>query len=80
MIDRVLSVRSGAYRASLVTHASQVTTDSFEPLGSVSAEFPEDMGHIGLNYFRRTLEPLRHSPPGYVLEVLSLDIEENRPG
>lgn len=73
MIDRVLRVRAGAFGASPAAPATAVADGSHDGLGSVFADLPSDTGHFGLNYFQHTLNPLRHVPPEYVLEITSGD-------
>ncbi|WP_043732562.1 hypothetical protein [Nocardia asiatica] len=49
-----------------------------EQLGPVFYDVPDDTGHWGLRYFEHTLNPLRHAPPGYVLEITTGDFNEDR--
>lgn len=77
MIDRVLRVRSGQFSA--VSTASVTALDGgHDRLGRVFSQVPSDTGHWGEKYFEHVLAPLRHTPPGYVLEVITGDVDESR--
>ncbi|MEV4238933.1 hypothetical protein AB0J47_27575 [Nocardia sp. NPDC049737] len=77
MIDRVLSARSGQFSAVSTSVASE-HYGNHDQLGPVFGDVPDDTGHWGLRYFEHTLNPLRHTPPGYVLEITTGDFNEDR--
>ncbi|TLH58190.1 hypothetical protein C1S80_21190 [Mycolicibacterium aubagnense] len=68
MIDRVLQARLGQFNA-MPNAVSGILGGSHDRLGSVFSEFPDD--HWGTPYFEQVLNPLRHTPPSYVLELVS---------
>jgi hypothetical protein len=77
MIDRVLQARAGAFGApTIATNSSRL--GDHDRLGPIFGDLPDDAGHWGLSYFEHTLDPLRHAPPGYVLEITSGDFDEDR--
>lgn len=78
MIDRVLRVRAGAFGSAPAIAASPPRSGNHDRLGPIFNDFPADTGHWGLNYFAQTLDPLRHAPPGYVLEIMSGDFDAER--
>lgn len=75
MIDRVLRARAGAFGEAPTIAASAVNDGDHDRLGPVFGDLPDDAGHWGLNYFEHTLSPLRHAPPGYVLEIEAGDYD-----
>ncbi|MFJ1458685.1 hypothetical protein [Nocardia sp. N2S4-5] len=77
MIDRVLRTRSGQFSAVSATVESDRYGDH-DQLGPVFGDVPDDTGHWGLRYFEHTLNPLRHTPPGYVLEITAGNFNEDR--
>lgn len=76
MIDRVLRVRAGAFQSSPVISPRSVRNGARDRLGSIFPDLPDDFGHFDLNFFHHVLDPLRHAPPDYVLEVMSGDFDE----
>ena len=77
MVDRVLRARAGTFSGVSTTPANALHAGDHDRLGPVFGDLPGDTGHWGLNYFEHTLNPLRHAPPGYVLEVTSGDLDED---
>ncbi|MGW4330338.1 hypothetical protein ACWEKR_31165 [Nocardia sp. NPDC004573] len=77
MIDRVLRARSEQFSA-VSTSVVSAHYGGHDQLGSVFCDVPDDTGHWGLRYFEHTLNPLRHAPPGYVLEITAGDFNEDR--
>lgn len=78
MIDRVLRARAGAFGAAPAIAASSPRSGSHDRLGPVFNAVPADVGHWGLNYLDHSLAPLRHAPPGYVIEIMSGDFDVER--
>jgi hypothetical protein len=78
MIDRVLRARAGAFGAAPTIAASPPRSGDHDRLGPIFNDFPADTGHWGLNYFDHTLAPLRHAPPGYVIEIMSGNFDVER--
>lgn len=58
--------------------ASPPSSGEHDQLGPIFNDLPADTGHWGLNYFDHTLAPLRHAPPGYVIEIMSDDFHVER--
>jgi hypothetical protein len=75
MIDRVLKVREGQFSAVSAPARTVLRVGGHDQLGPVFQELPADTGHWGVPYFEHMLNPLRHSPPGYVLELDSGDFD-----
>ncbi len=78
MIDRVLSARAGAFGEAATIAPNPLRNGNYDRLGPVFGDLPSDAGHFGVNYFERTLNPLRQAPPGYVLEVMSGDYDADQ--
>lgn len=78
MIDRVLRARAGAFGAAPTMAANPPRFGDYDRLGVIFGDLPDDAGHWSRNYFEHTLDPLRHTPPGYVLEITSGDFDEYR--
>ncbi|WP_396910156.1 hypothetical protein [Mycolicibacterium sp.] len=78
MIDRVLRVRMGQFGAVSAPGLTAARDSSHDRLGPVFSELPTDTGHWNEPYFGHVLNPLRHVPPGYVLEIESgeFDVDE----
>lgn len=68
MIDRVLRVRAAQFSA-ISSPEANVRDGDHDRLGPVFSNLPGDTGHWGLNYLQHTLNPLRQTPPAYVLEI-----------
>jgi len=77
MIDRILRARMGAFSAPSPIAAS-IILGEHDQLGPVFKYVPDDTGHFGLPYFERTLRPLRHAPPAYVVGIMTNDFDEER--
>lgn len=77
MIDRVARARFGAFDAPSATFDVD-ERGAHDDLGRVFSDVPNDTGHWGVNYLDHALRPLLHSPPAYVLEILSGDYAEDR--
>ncbi|WP_433521657.1 DUF6615 family protein [Nocardia pseudovaccinii] len=77
MIDSVLKSRFGQF-AAVSTSVAGVHNGEHDRLGSVFGDVPDDTGHWGLRYFEHTLNPLLHTPPHYVLEIMTGDFDEDR--
>lgn len=77
-IDRVLKVRAGQFSAVSPSAPSMMGEGSHDQLGPVFPDLPADTGHWGVPYFKHVLDPLRHVPPDYALEIESrrFDAEE----
>lgn len=76
MLDRVLEARQrqfGLGRPSVMVASG----GAHDVLGPVFTELPDDTLHGGVRYFPHTLNPLRHAPPGYVLEILAGEANAN---
>lgn len=76
MIDRVLKAGAGQFSAA--------TTDTVPPpagahdrLGSIFQRLPADTMHGGVRYFEHVLTPLKHSPPSYVLDIMTGDVDKD---
>ncbi|WP_298867505.1 hypothetical protein [uncultured Microbacterium sp.] len=74
MIDRVLQARFGQFSAATAS-ASPSRAGLHDMLGPIFRELPEDTMHGGVEYFPHLLDPLRHAPPGYVLDIESGTID-----
>lgn len=73
MMDVVLRARAGQF--DLATSGTVSLSDgSHDDLGPVFPELPDDTMHGGLPYFEHVLNPLRHVPPDYVLEIMHGDV------
>lgn len=70
-IDRVLRARAGQFGAVSASDRSMMRDGGHDELGSVFRQLPTDAGHWGVPYFEHVLDPLRHAPPDYVLEIES---------
>lgn len=77
MIDSVLKARLGDF-AAVSTNVAGKHDGEHDRLGSVFGDVPDDTGHWGLRYFEHTLNPLLHTPPPYVLEIMTGDFDEDR--
>lgn len=73
MFDRVLRVRAGQFAVASAPRELELRDGEHDRLGSVFQDLPTDTGHWGVRYFEHVLSPLHHSPPSYVLELLSGD-------
>ncbi|MGP4058858.1 DUF6615 family protein [Mycobacterium sp. 4D054] len=71
MIDQLLRARAGQFTAVSPSAPSIVRSGGHDRLGPVFPDLPSDSGHWGVPYFQHALEPLRHAPPDYVLEIQS---------
>ncbi|OBB39164.1 hypothetical protein A5763_27650 [Mycolicibacterium fortuitum] len=71
MIARVLAVRAGQFGAVSAPGAGVIADGGHDRLGPVFRDLPTDAGHWGIPYFKHMLDPLRHVPPGYVLDIAS---------
>jgi hypothetical protein len=78
MIDRVLRARFGAFGLAPPVAADPSRLGDHDRLGQLFSDLPDDGGHWQLNYFQHTLSPLTHAPPGYVLEIMSGDFDQDR--
>ncbi|MGC2652139.1 MAG: hypothetical protein WA317_00745, partial [Mycobacterium sp.] len=78
LIDRVLRVRAGHFSAVSAPTNTGPRDGGHEWLGPVFQQLPTDAGHWGAPYFEHLLKPLRHSPPGYVLEIDSDEFDADR--
>lgn len=76
MIDQVLTVRLGQLLSAAPTSVASAHYDAHDQLGRIFGDLPDDTGHWGLRYFEHTLNPLRHTPPDYVLEITTGDFDE----
>lgn len=76
MMDRVLRARYGAFSASLAEQT--IRLGGHDELGHVFGEVPDDTGHFHLPYFEHTLTPLRHAPPGYVLDIMAGEVDREQ--
>lgn len=74
VIDRVLRARFGEFGA-VSTTVARVRDGDHDQLGPVFGNVPDDTGHWGLRYFEHMLNPLRQTPPGYVLDITSGDFD-----
>jgi hypothetical protein len=77
MIDRVLRARFGAF-SEVSSGVSTQRPGDHDALGPVFLDLPGDTGHWSLPYLPHILDPLRQTPPGYVLDVLVGDYDEAR--
>lgn len=77
MIDRVLHARYGQFSAVPIADADVRQHGEHDRLGPIFRNVPEDTGHWGLNYLDHVLSPLLHTPPSYVLEILSGEFVED---
>lgn len=71
MVDRVLRARAAQY--SIATTAEPPTAATHDDLGLVFQNLPDDTMHGGVRYLDHVLNPLRHSPPDYVLDAMTGD-------
>ncbi|WP_063130204.1 hypothetical protein [Nocardia fusca] len=76
MIDPVLRARLAQFSSVSTSVASEHYGDH-ELLGSVFSDVPDDTGHWGLRYFEHTLDPLRSTPPDYVLAIMTGEFDED---
>lgn len=76
MIDLVLRARVGQHRTGLPTTA-EIHPGYHDELGAVFPEVPQDTGHWNQPYFEHALHPLRHVPPGYVLDIIEGNFDES---
>lgn len=77
VIDRVLRVRAGQFSAVSSFASSMMDEGGYDQLGPVFPDVPSDTGHWGVPYFKHVLDPLRHVPPDYVLEIESRELDAN---
>lgn len=77
MIDLVLRARYGAFSAASANVVA-LHDGKHDQLGSVFGAVPDDEGHWMLPYFKHTLEPLRHVPPAYVLDIAVGEFDEDQ--
>jgi len=75
MIVRVLKTRIGQFNRVSTPVDSAIRGGGHDHLGPIFPEMPADEGHWGIPYFEHILEPLQHSPPDYVLEIDSGDVD-----
>lgn len=74
MTDRVLRNRYGAFSAPS-SSTTTISQGGHDDLGPVFSQVPDDTGHFGVPYFRHVLGPFRHVPPGYVLDILTNELD-----
>lgn len=69
-IDRVLKACAGQSSAVSAPDEVVLGVGSHDQLGGpIFGGLPTDTGHWDVSYFEEILNPLRHVPPGYVLEL-----------
>lgn len=68
----------GQFGAAIAPAKTLLPDGNHDRLGSVFQELPTDTGHWGVPYFDHILGPLLHSPPGYVLELDSGDLDADQ--
>lgn len=68
MLDRALRARYGQFGSVATPELRPV--GSHDDLGRVFVDVPADTDHWGFRYFEHLLDPLLHSPPNYVLDIL----------
>jgi hypothetical protein len=75
MIDRVLRARAGQFGAVSAPDRTVLRDGGHDRLGPFFRDLPTDAGHWGVLYFQHVLNPLRHVPPDYVLEIESAEFD-----
>lgn len=76
MIDRVLKAGAGQFSAA-TTDTAPPSAGAHDHLGSVFQRLPADTMHGGVRYFEHVLTPLKHSPPSYVLDIMTGDADND---
>lgn len=72
MVDRVLRARAAQY-SSMATTVESPTAATHDALGLVFKNLPDETTHDGVRYFDHVLNPMRDSPPDYVLDAMTGD-------
>jgi hypothetical protein len=77
MIDQVLRARIGAFSVATVL-TSVERGAGHDRLGPMFKTIPDDTGHWGVRYFEHVLDPLRQSPPAYVLDIMANEFDQDQ--